>query len=159
VPEPARASQTLNIRHQHQQQAYWSSNRQEVPRGQFNSLQLPYNLHRHRHPAPSDEPKKPGRPSKKSLDWIASSFAEVDEIFNGLSSVTGMTRMQLIARWLADATGPGSHTTWNTYLKYFAANKETEAARVSADDFTVHSTAFRAKCYAKYQEEVSDWQE
>jgi hypothetical protein len=110
-------------------------------------------------PAPSDEPKKPGHPSKKSLDWIASTFAEVDELFSGLSSVTGMTRMQLIARWLADVQGPGSHTTWNTYLKYFAANKETEAARVSADNSMVHSTAFRAKCYTKYQEEVSDWQE
>jgi len=70
-----------------------------------------------------------------------------------------MTRMQLVARWLADAKGPGSHTTWNTYLKYFAANKETEARRVSSDNSTVHSTAFCAQCYAKYQEEVSDWQE
>jgi len=80
-------------------------------------------------------------------------------MINGLASLTGMTRMQLIARWLGDTKGPGSHTTWTTYLKYFAANKETEAARVSSDSSTIHSTAFRAQCYAKYQEEVSDWQE
>ena len=70
-----------------------------------------------------------------------------------------MTRMQLIARWLADAKGANSHTTWNIYLKYFAANKETEAARVPIDNPTVHSTAFRSQCYVKYQEEVPDWQE
>jgi hypothetical protein len=72
--------------------------------------------------------------------------------------MTGMTRMQLIAQWLADAKGSNSHTTWNTYLKYFSANKETEAAQVSSNDSTIHSTAFHAQCYAKYQE-VSDWQE
>ena len=105
-----------------------------------------------------DAPKRPGRPSNKSLGLIANSFAEIDEIINGLASLTGMTRMQLVARWLADAKGPGSHTTWNTYLKYFAANKDIEAARVSSNT-TVHSTAFRAQCYVKYQEEVSDWQE
>ena len=73
--------------------------------------------------------------------------------------MTGMTRMQLIARWLADAKGPNSHTTWNIYLKYFAANKETEAAQIPIKNPTVHSVAFRAQCYVKYQEEVSDWQE
>lgn len=110
-------------------------------------------------PTSSCAPKKPGRPSNKSLDLITSTFADIDETISGLASLTGMTRMQLVARWLADAKGPGSHTTWNTYLKYFAANKETEAARVSSNSSTVHSTAFRAQCYAKYQEEVSDWQE
>ena len=72
-----------------------------------------------------------------------------------------MTRMQLIARWLADVKGPNSPTSWNIYLQYFAANKETEAARVSTDDSTINSnsTAFRAQCYAKYQEDVPDWQE
>ena len=109
-------------------------------------------------PASPDAPKKPGRPSNKSLGLIATSFAEIDEIINGLATLTGMTRMQLVAQWLADAKGPGSHTTWNTYLKYFAANKDIEAARVSSNT-TVHSTAFRAQCYAKYQEEVSNWQE
>jgi hypothetical protein len=110
-------------------------------------------------PASPDAPKKAGRPSNKSLGLIATSFAEIDEIINGLASLTGMTRMQLVARWLADAKGPSSHTTWNSYLKYFAANKDIEAARVSSSNSTVHSTAFRAQCYVKYQEDVPDWQE
>ena len=62
------------------------------------------------------------------------------------------------ARWLADAKGPNSHTTWNIYLKYFAANKETEVARIPIKNPTVHSVAFHAQGYVKYQEEVSDWQ-
>jgi hypothetical protein len=110
-------------------------------------------------PASPDAPKKAGWPSNKSLGLIATSFAEIDEIINGLASLTGMTRMQLVARWLADAKGPSSHTTWNSYLKYFAANKDIEAARVSSSNSTVHSTAFRAQCYVKYQEDVPDWQE
>jgi hypothetical protein len=110
-------------------------------------------------PGPSNAAKKPGRPSNKSLGLIASTFNELDELINSLASQTGMTRMQLIARWLADAKGANSPTTWNTYLKYFAANKETKAARVSADNEPPHSTAFRSQCYAKYQEEVPDWQE
>ena len=110
-------------------------------------------------PAPSSVAKKPGRPSNKSLGFIASTFTHLDEIIHDLASQTGMTRMQLIARWLGDAKGANSHTTWNLYLMYFAANKETEAARVSADGDAVHSTTFRAQCYAKYQEEVPDWQE
>jgi len=61
-------------------------------------------------PTSSNGPKKPGRPSNKSLGLIASTFVEVDEMINGLASLTGMTRMQLIARWLGDTKGPGSHT-------------------------------------------------
>src|SRR5882762_2265257 len=51
-------------------------------------------------PAPSSAAKKPGRPSNKSLGFITSMFNELDNIINGLASQTGMTRMQLIARWL-----------------------------------------------------------
>ena len=93
------------------------------------------------------------------MGLITSGLAAIDDIISGLVSQTGMTRMQLIARWLADTKGANSHTTWNTYLRYFAANKETEAARVSTEPTTIYTTAFRAQCYTKYQEEVSDWQE
>ena len=79
-------------------------------------------------PAPSSVAKKPGRPSNKSLGFIASTFTHLDEIIHDLASQTGMTRMQLIARWLGDAKGANSHTMWNLYLMYFAANKETETA-------------------------------
>jgi len=56
-------------------------------------------------PAPSSVAKKPGRPSNKSLGFIASTFTHLDEIIHDLASQTGMTRMQLIARWLGDAKG------------------------------------------------------
>jgi hypothetical protein len=106
----------------------------------------------------SDPAKKPGRPSKKALGLIETTFAELDASLADLSQMTGLTHMQLMGRWQADVKGSNSFTTWNTYLKFFSENKDAEARRVTTGTY-VDNTAFRSQCYRKYQEEVPDWQE
>jgi hypothetical protein len=105
-----------------------------------------------------DETKKVGRPSTKALGFIESTFTEVDKLINDLAHLTNMMHTQLIGRWQSDVEGANSYTTWNTYLKYFSENKETEARRVTPEPYA-DTTAFRSQCYVKYQEEVPQWQE
>jgi hypothetical protein len=94
------------------------------------------------------------------MGLIASTFSEIDSLFDAIAQQTGLTRTQLIARWQgSDVKGPNSTTTWNMYMRYYSENKDTEAARVTNSEVMLHSTAFRALSYAKYQAEVPDWQE
>lgn len=108
----------------------------------------------------NEEPsqKKPGRPTKEAVQYLDGVFAEVEGHFEEASVMTGHTVGQIIARWAAQNKGAKGTSSWDTYLKYFADNHEQESTRVE-NAGPIINQAFRAKCYAKYQEEYPDYEE
>lgn len=101
---------------------------------------------------------KIGRPSKHAATLSDQIFDQVDDLLGSLANMTQLSVAQLAGKYVARLKGESSASRWNIYLKYYAANTEQEAARVGNRQ-DLGTQAFRSACWAKYQEQVSDWAE
>ncbi|KIJ57917.1 hypothetical protein HYDPIDRAFT_57212, partial [Hydnomerulius pinastri MD-312] len=102
-----------------------------------------------------------GRTSATATSILDEGFAEINERFNELGGRVGMPIQQIISRFMKQYSRTNSANDWNTYQKYFAANRARELTRLpEIDSVTATPSEKMSQCYRLFQQDYPDtWQE